>query len=72
MDDRQITVEEHDVVLDGLDPLERGRAVVDDVDGHALTPQAARDRVGELSFVFDEEYTHPIALRAGIPHDDRA
>jgi hypothetical protein len=54
----QVAVEHHHVVPGDQRQFVPDRTVVGDVDGHALAPQAARDRVGEVVLVFDHEYPH--------------
>ncbi len=60
--DRQVAVEHQDVVAGDQGLLEAGVAVVGDVDGHALAPQAARDRVGERHLVLDDQHPHAPTL----------
>jgi hypothetical protein len=65
--DRQVAVEDDDVVVVDRQPLERGITVVGDVDGHRVAAQAHRDRVGKQPFVFHHQNAHlPIMPGPGV------
>jgi hypothetical protein len=58
VDDRQIPVEDHDVVAIGGRLLQRDAAVAGHVDRHPLPPQTAGDGIGQGIFVFHNQYAH--------------
>jgi len=58
VDPREVAVEHHDVVGDDPRLEERLRAVGRDVDGHALAPQAARDRGRDPRLVLGDQHAH--------------
>jgi hypothetical protein len=58
VDERQVPVEHNHVVGIEAGLVERARAVVGDVDGHALAAQAASHGVGNPAFVLGDEHTH--------------
>ncbi len=58
MDDREIPVEDHDVVAVGGRLLQRDATVAGHVDGHPLPAQAAGDGVGQGVFVFHDQHAH--------------
>jgi hypothetical protein len=56
--DGQVPVE-HDHVIAGLPRgIQRGRAVEDDVDGHAGIAQALRDTLGQRRVVLHHQHPH--------------
>ena len=55
----QVAVEHDDVIGRQTRLVERAGAVVRDVDGHALTPKPAGDRVCDPAFVLGQEHAHP-------------
>lgn len=62
MDQREIPVQDHDVVVVDPDAFEGRRSVVDDVDGHGLPAQSGGHRIGEQLLVLDDEYAHGAVL----------
>jgi hypothetical protein len=65
--DRQVAVEDHHVVVVDVEPLERGAAVVDHVDGVRVAAQPLRDRLGQQLLVLDHQNPHaPIVPRRGV------
>jgi hypothetical protein len=58
MHSRQIPVEDDDVVVDHGRALEGGRAVVNDVDGHARIAQTLADAFRQRSVVLHDQHSH--------------
>ena len=56
----QVAVEHDDVIGDDAGLDQRGRAVVGDVDGHALAAQAAGNGAGQAALVFGDQDSHLI------------
>ena len=65
MDLREVAIEDDDVVAVALGARERRFAVVDDVDRHALAPQAHGDGGCELFVILDDEHAHPLLPAVG-------
>ncbi|GAA1968040.1 hypothetical protein GCM10009776_33870 [Microbacterium deminutum] len=63
MDDRDVAIEDHDVVGDCIRLLQRACAVVDDVGGHTGIAQALRNPICEHLVVLDDEYSHGPIVR---------
>jgi len=61
---RQVTIEDHDVVVHDGGAPERLVAVEGDVDGESVAAKAARERLGEPGLVFGDEDAHG--------HDERS
>ncbi|GGW12389.1 hypothetical protein GCM10010230_67660 [Streptomyces narbonensis] len=62
MDEREVAVEDDDVVVVHPDALKGRGAVVHDVDCHGLPAQSGGHRIGEQLLVLDDEYTHVVVL----------
>ena len=58
MENRQVPVEDDDVVAVGGGLLQGHAAVAGHVDGHALPAQAPGDGVGQRLFVFHHQHAH--------------
>jgi hypothetical protein len=58
VDPGEVAVQDDDVVVDDTRLDERARAVVRDVDGHALAPQPARYRTGKAPFILRNQDSH--------------
>ncbi|GGO54812.1 hypothetical protein GCM10012287_44630 [Streptomyces daqingensis] len=60
MYEREVAVEDDDVVVVDVDAFEGRRAVVDHVHGHGLPAEPCGHGIGQQLLVLDDEYAHDV------------